>query len=97
MRLSFNNRLIGIVPPLSQRKQNQTRLIALDFRSRPQNYGRSTDQRAGSLGSGVKIRMAASVTAIEAPKVLGHVFVGGRDGKSTDSSAYSGDGDNRSM
>src|SRR6516165_1865246 len=31
VRLSFNNRFIGIVPPLSRRKQNQTPSIALDF------------------------------------------------------------------
>ena len=31
VRLSFNNRLIGIVPPLSRRKQNQTPSYSTGF------------------------------------------------------------------
>src|SRR5262252_6171980 len=82
VRLSFNNRLIGIVPPLSRRKQNQTPsialdfLIALDFRSRRRaTEGALTFTNVLRFVAriGVKIKMATSVTA--KPQGAGAMFL----------------------
>ena len=43
VRLSFNNRLIGIVPPSADANKTRPLLIALDLRSRPENYGKNPD------------------------------------------------------